>query len=116
MPKSSLSAFSSKITICLLALILSSCGDDDITLPKIYGVEVPSEVLNEPRPVPTAPLSVNPKDWPLLGKVPTQPKDFTPPETVGAAKDEMENDSADAVRLRDDYEQSPPVTSSMTSH
>lgn len=91
-------------------LSLASCSDSDVKLPKVFGNEVPPEVLAEPRVVPTAPLSTDsPGSWPLLGDVPPRPKDFTPPPLINAAKTEMENDRDEARRLQQDYQTAPPV-------
>jgi hypothetical protein len=105
---SSLAAFSIKITMALIVLSLASCGD--ARLPKVFGgSEVPSEVLNEPRAVPAPPPQTGPTVWPRLGDVPSKPKDFTPQLTIDAAKQEMQNDRADAERLQQDYQATPPA-------
>lgn len=92
-----------------LLLSLAACGDDDVKIPKVFGSEVPPEVLAEPRPVPALPPQIDNKDWPLLGAVPARPKDFTPQPTIDAAKSEMQQDRANAERLQQNYQAAPPV-------
>jgi hypothetical protein len=93
-----------------LLLSLAGCSDSDIQLPKVFGNEVPEEVLDQPRVVPTAPLTTDsPSSWPLLGNVPPRPKDFTPPPLINATKTEMENDRDEARQLQQDYQVAPPV-------
>ena len=87
----------------LAALCLSACSDSDIQLPKVFGTEVPPEVLNAPRVVPTAQPTEN-REWPLLGKVPSKPKDFSPQQSIDAAKDEMHSDRNEAQHMQHEYQ------------
>ncbi len=94
----------------LMCLALGGCGIDEIKLPKVYGDEVPAEVLNAPRVVPSPPAAAKGKDvWPLVGAVPSKPKDFTPQPVIDAARSQMQNDRNEAARMQDDYQNASPV-------
>lgn len=105
----SAAAFSTRILAAFLLLALASCGDNDIKLPHIYGDEIPPEVLDQPRVVPSPPKTTGEPEWPLVGKVPPLPKDFTPQPTIEAAKKQMENDRDDGLSLQQNYQSTPPV-------
>jgi hypothetical protein len=92
-----------------LILLLASCGDSGVELPRVFGNEVPPDVLNEPRAVPSAPLPSNPENWPLLGDVPSRPKDFTPQPVIDAAKTQMEGDRDADTLLQQNYQAAPAV-------
>jgi hypothetical protein len=110
MSSPSVSAFSAKTLIALCLLGLASCSDTDVKVPKVFGgSEVPPEVLNEPRVVPVPPPAPEQRVWPLLGDVPSRPRDFTPQPTINAAKAQMENDRDQAEQMQQDYQAAPPV-------
>jgi hypothetical protein len=83
-----------------ITLLLAGCGS--VEWPHVYGPdEVPQSVRNEPRPVPPAPPVPPDATYPLLGNVPTHPKDFTPPATINQTKQQMEDDKAEAQVFRE---------------
>lgn len=94
---------------------LAACSQPDINLPKVFGSEVPDEVLNEPRPVPSPPPTTGDQQWLLIGAVPPHPKDFTPQPVIDAAKQEMAADRAEGSQLQKDYQVAPPVLSTLSN-
>ena len=114
MPKPSTSVFSVTNATAFLLLALASCSDRDVKLPHVFsGNEVPPEVMSEPRTVPVPTSEPDRTSWPLVGTVPSKPKDFTPQSTIDATKTEMENDRNDAQLLQHQYQEAPPVISTM---
>lgn len=128
--KSSLSVFSARTMAALFLLAMASCsyagegwdaagegldnvGDKvtniDVGLPKVFGSEVPDEVLKEPRAVPVPPPPGDTVVWPKLTSVPFRPKDFTPEPVIEQTKKEMQNDRDAARLLQQNYQAAPPV-------
>lgn len=105
----SASAFSVRCLAGIVLLALAACSDSDIKLPKLYGDEIPPEVLHAPRKVPVPAKTAAQSEWPLLGAVPARPKDFTPQPVIKAAVGEMQNDRDDGLQLQQNYESAPPV-------
>lgn len=101
----SLRPFILRLGTAALWLGLAACSDSDLALPKVFGTEVPEETLKAPRVVPVPPQTQSDSsDWPLLGKVPSKPKDFTPQPMIDAAKSQMKGDWSHAQRLEEDYQ------------
>ena len=114
MPKPSTSVLSATNVLVFLLLALTSCSDSDVKLPHVFsGNEVPPEVMSEPRAVPVPAAEPDRTSWPLVGTVPSKPRDFTPQPTIDATKTEMENDRNDAELLQHEYQEAPPVISTM---
>ncbi len=102
-----------KLTVAGLCLWLPMACTDDGTpkVPHVFGSnEVPPDILNEPRLVTSAAPNASAKAaWPLLGNVPSKPKDFTPLPMIDQTKGELETDRAVAAQKLYDVE-NPPVT------
>ena len=98
-------------TVVAMALPLALAACDDADLPKVFGSEVPQQVLDAPRPVPSPPPVPEGQEtvWPLLGNTPLMPKNFTPQPTIDAAKKEMEQDRDTGKELQQNYQEAPPV-------
>jgi hypothetical protein len=106
---SAVSASFFSVRVLLIAGLLALAACSDVKLPKVFGdSEVPDEVLKAPRvvPVPMTPQDGD-RQWPLLGNVPSRPHDFTPQETIDAAKGEMQNNRDDAERMQEHYQAEP---------
>lgn len=104
-----LSVFFVRAVLAAFLLPLAACGDTDVKLPKVFGTEVPREILDAPRAVPSPPPEEGNPVWPLPGAVPQRPRDFTPQPTINAAKSEMEKDRDAGLLLQQNYQSAPPV-------
>jgi hypothetical protein len=95
-----------------VGLFLAGCADNGpSTVPHVFrGIEVPQDVLDEPRIVQTPPAKdISQQHYPRLGDVPSKPNNFTPRPVLNQAVDELEFDRAQAQKAEHDYE-NPPVT------
>lgn len=92
------------ITACVG--FLAAC--DNIHWPHVYGPdEVPADVRDAPRPIPTAQHAPEGTPFPRLGDVPSHPKDFTPDATIDQTKQQMEDDRDEANAIKQKV-QTPP--------
>lgn len=103
----------SRIGLLVLALAgLAACDEieQDLAPPKIFGIEVPDEVLNAPRPVPKPVRDADDGQWPLVGAVPPRPKNFMSQQDIDALRRDMQEDRSSGSDLQKKYQDAPPVT------
>ncbi len=91
----------------MAALWLAGCSNPNgpSTLPHVTsGIEVPDDILNEPRVVPVpASNNISDQPYPRLGDVPSKPKTFSPKPVIDQAMNEMEFDRTQAQKDEADY-------------
>ncbi len=93
--------------VLFLLLGLSACSDPNN--PNMFSaVQIPQDVLNEPRIV-AIPENVNNPDVPLLGEVPPKPKDFITKTDSSKIISSMAEERTTAEKLRDQTEQPEPA-------
>ncbi|MDX2027799.1 MAG: hypothetical protein SFW62_04115 [Alphaproteobacteria bacterium] len=88
----------------IFLILLGGCDG-----PHIFdGNEVPLELRTAPRVVTTpSPEEIENTSWPRLGDVPSKPKNFTAQPLVDQTRLEMQNNRAEAERLRQQAEFPP---------
>ena len=108
--KSNLKSASIPWFLCSFFVIsLTACSDQNAKMPDVFsGIEVPDDVLNEPRLVaaPTQADLAN-KSYPRLGDVPSKPTDFSKPDVIDRERDEMVSERKAGQEARIDMENQP---------
>lgn len=96
------SAIITAATCAFAGLALASCSDNGpSTLPHVFsGIEVPQEVLSQPRVV-TEPAQkdLSSAPFPRLGDVPSKPETFSPQPVIDQAVSEMQYERAQSQRI-----------------
>jgi len=94
---------SAPLQLLLMALCLSGLAAcEKFAWPHVYGPnEVPASIQNEPRPFADVTPVVPGQDYPLLGNVPSKPKNFTPAPVIDKTKQQMEDDRTQAEIMKE---------------
>jgi hypothetical protein len=94
-------------SILLALLLLTGCDSLNIPNPLRHD-QVPDPIKEQPLIVEKAPPVPAKTPWPLLGEVPTRPKDFSPKPVYDHYMDELEYERDEDQQEQKNVESAPP--------